>query len=57
MACSGDVVKDVQADEGSLGPVNNEDIADANCNITVSPMEGINVDYVPEQAWDHFEAW
>jgi ubiquitin carboxyl-terminal hydrolase 4/11/15 len=49
--------KGVQLDETSIGPIDNSDIADSDGNIIVSPAEGLNVDYIPEQAWEHFLQW
>jgi ubiquitin carboxyl-terminal hydrolase 4/11/15 len=57
-ACSGKADKDdTLIDESSLASIDNSDIADSDGNITVSPAEGINVDYVPTEAWEHFVLW
>jgi ubiquitin carboxyl-terminal hydrolase 4/11/15 len=56
-ACSGQATKEVPVDESSIAAVNNDDIADVAGNLGLNHTEGIDVDYVPEQAWEHFEQW
>jgi len=57
-ACSGTVDKNgSQIDESSVNPVDNSDIANPEGNISVSPIEGLNVDYIPKEAWEHFVQW
>jgi ubiquitin carboxyl-terminal hydrolase 4/11 len=55
-ACSGKVEKN-EADESSIPAVDNSDIATVEGNISMTPAEGLNVDYVPEQAWEHLVQW
>lgn len=57
-ACSGKVDKTgSQIYESNLGPVDNSDIADQQGKIKVSPQDGLNVDYIPKEAWDHLVTW
>jgi ubiquitin carboxyl-terminal hydrolase 4/11/15 len=57
-ACTGrDEKNETHVDESKITPVDNADIADARGNIIVTPSEGVNVEFLPAEAWEHLVAW
>lgn len=53
-ACRGVAGKDGPQD---VGPVDNSSIADATGRLSAQLVEGVTVEYVPEQAWKLFVEW
>ena len=56
-ACSGEVDKEGPVTEQDLGPVDNSRLLDEYGNLVSSLMEGIDVEYVPEEIWKYFVEW
>ncbi|KAK2463565.1 hypothetical protein APHAL10511_004316 [Amanita phalloides] len=55
-ACTGEVDKEGPVNEQDLGPVNNASLLDQYGNLR-QLIEGIDVEYVPEQVWHLFITW
>jgi ubiquitin carboxyl-terminal hydrolase 4/11 len=53
-ACTGAAGKDGPQD---VGPVDNSGIADAAGRLSAQLLEGVTVEYVPEQAWNLYVEW
>lgn len=56
-ACSGEVDKEGGVDESALGPINNSSLFDKDGNVTSTLLEGIDVDFLPKEAWALFVTW
>src|SRR6266550_3619461 len=56
-ACTGETDKEVSVSERELGPVNNASLLDEYGNLRKGLVEGIDVEYVPEEIWRSFNAW
>lgn len=56
-ACSGEEDKEGRIEEKDLGPVDNSSLVNIRGEITSSLVEGVDVEYVPEQAWNLFVTW
>ncbi|THH28573.1 hypothetical protein EUX98_g5618 [Antrodiella citrinella] len=56
-ACSGDVDKDGPVTQAELGPVDNSNLVDNNGILQIPPLEGVDVEYHPEQAWQYLVSW
>jgi DUSP domain len=52
MVCTGGLDK-----EEDLGPVDNSLLLDGDGNLNRDIQEGIDVEYVPTEAWSHFTMW
>lgn len=56
-ACSGEVDKEGPVSETDLGPVDNSPLVDSFGNIDTPPVDGINVEFFPQKAWDSLVSW
>lgn len=56
-ACSGQVDKEGQIKEEDLGPVDNGNIVNTHGRLAQTCTEGVDVDFVPQEAWDAFVQW
>ncbi|KAL4073013.1 hypothetical protein V8B97DRAFT_297817 [Scleroderma yunnanense] len=56
-ACQGTMDKSGPIEEKDIGPVDNTPLVDQNGNLTSSITEGVDVEFVPEDAWKAFVAW
>ncbi|KAL0572285.1 hypothetical protein V5O48_009688 [Marasmius crinis-equi] len=56
-ACKGEVDKEGPVVEEDLGPVAVAGLLDQYGNLKAGLAEGIEVEYVPEEAWNHFVSW
>lgn len=56
-ACTGEVDKEGGMEESDLGPVDNSHLLDKDGNITSSLLEGVDVEFVPEDVWALFVSW
>jgi ubiquitin carboxyl-terminal hydrolase 4/11/15 len=56
-ACTGEVDKEGGVEESTLGPVDNSSLLDKDGNITSALVEGIDAEFVPEDAWALFVTW
>ena len=56
-ACTGVVDKEGPLTEQELGPVDNSSLLDSYDNLLASLVEGVEVEYVPEEVWSHFVLW
>jgi ubiquitin carboxyl-terminal hydrolase 4/11/15 len=56
-ACTGEVDKDGPVGEEELGPVNNSGLLDTYGNLLPSLVEGVDLEYVPEEVWNLFVQW
>uniref|UniRef100_A0A8H8CI78 ubiquitinyl hydrolase 1 n=1 Tax=Psilocybe cubensis TaxID=181762 RepID=A0A8H8CI78_PSICU len=56
-ACTGEIDKEGPLTERDLGPVDNTSILDDYNNLLPSLIEGVDVEYVPEDVWNLFLAW
>ncbi|KAF9269146.1 cysteine proteinase [Marasmius fiardii PR-910] len=56
-ACKGEVDKEGPLSERDLGPVAVESLLDQYGNLKPGLVEGMDVEYVPEEAWNHFVTW
>ena len=56
-ACTGEVDKEGPVSEEELGPVNNSGLLDTYGNLQPSLMEGVDLEYVPEEIWNLFVQW
>lgn len=57
-ACTGVIDKEGPIEEKDIGPVDNGHLADINGNLTdASVAEGVDVDFVPEEAWELLVEW
>ncbi|ESK97845.1 ubiquitin carboxyl-terminal hydrolase [Moniliophthora roreri MCA 2997] len=56
-ACSGEVDKDGPVSEQDLGPVSVSSLLDQYGNLKPGLVEGVDVEYVPQEAWDHLVRW
>ncbi|CAL1715008.1 unnamed protein product [Somion occarium] len=57
LACSGEEDKEGRVNEADLGPVDNSSLVDASGNLISSATEGVDVEFVPEQAWNLLVQW
>ena len=55
-ACSGELDKEGPLEEKDVGPVNNSSLVDKDGNL-VYAVEGIDVEYVPQEAWSYLISW
>lgn len=55
-ACSGEEDKEGRVEESDLGPVNNVDILNTDGSL-VQCTEGVDVEFIPEEAWKLLEQW
>ncbi|THV05573.1 UCH-domain-containing protein [Dendrothele bispora CBS 962.96] len=56
-ACSGDMSKEGPVAESDLGPVATAPLLDDFGNLKSSLTEGIDVDYIHQDAWNHLTNW
>jgi ubiquitin carboxyl-terminal hydrolase 4/11 len=56
-ACTGEVDKDGAVSEQDLGPPSVSPLLDQYGNLKPGLAEGVDVEYVPEEAWNHFVQW
>ncbi|KAL0065156.1 hypothetical protein AAF712_007826 [Marasmius tenuissimus] len=56
-ACKGEVDKEGQVLEEDLGPVVVAGLLDQYGNLKAGLAEGIDLEYVPEEAWNYFVNW
>lgn len=56
-AVSGVADKEGPVDESDLGPVDNSSLVNSQGNLSVSAVGGIDVEYVPQDAWDLLVSW
>lgn len=56
-ACAGEVDKEGPVTEQELGPIDNSPLLDAYQNLKTSLVEGVEVEYVPEDIWTHLTGW
>ncbi|KAJ3557337.1 hypothetical protein NM688_g1526 [Phlebia brevispora] len=56
-ACVGEEDKEGAIEEKDVGPVDNSNLVDMSGNITAPCTEGIDVEFVPEQAWNLLAMW
>lgn len=56
-ACTGEVDKEGAVDESSIGPVDNSALVDAGGQFISTALEGVDVEFVPREAWDAFMHW
>ena len=56
-ACTGVVDKEGHVREEDLGPVDNSGLLDAYGNLQPSLVEGVDLEYVPEEVWNLFVQW
>lgn len=56
-ACTGEVDKEGGVDEGALGPPDNSALLDKDGNVTPSLVEGVDVEFVPNDVWELFISW
>ncbi|TCD71861.1 CSN-associated deubiquitinating enzyme Ubp12 [Steccherinum ochraceum] len=56
-ACTGEVDKEGGVTEAELGPVDNSVLVDAAGILVSPPVERVDVEYIPAQAWSYFEDW
>jgi hypothetical protein len=55
--CSGEPDKEGLVTEEDLGPVDNSWLLDGDGNLNLGIQEGVDVEYVPAEAWSHFTTW
>jgi ubiquitin carboxyl-terminal hydrolase 4/11 len=56
-ACTGEVDKAGPVSEQDLGPVDNATLIDTYGNLRLSLLEGVDIEFVPEETWQHFVDW
>ncbi|KAF8745494.1 hypothetical protein AX14_008914 [Amanita brunnescens Koide BX004] len=56
-ACTGQADKEGPVGEHELGPVNNASLLDEYGNLRRGVVEGVDMEYVPEDAWLSFSSW
>ncbi|KAF8887293.1 hypothetical protein BD779DRAFT_1527312 [Infundibulicybe gibba] len=56
-ACTGEVDKEGPVTEQELGPVDNSQLLDSYGNLKLSVVEGVDMEYVPEETWSHLISW
>lgn len=56
-ACSGEEDKEGKVEEKDLGAVDNKPLVDIRGELTASCVEGVDVEFVPEQVWRLFVSW
>lgn len=56
-ACSGEIDKEGQVKEEDLGPVDNGNLVDTHGRLSQPCAEGVDVEFVPEEAWNAFLQW
>ena len=56
-ACTGEADKDGPVNEQELGPVNNAGLLDQYGNLQTSLVEGVDVEYIPEETWHLLVSW
>lgn len=56
-AVSGVADKEGPVNESDLGPVDNSPLVNAQGNLIVSPGAGIDVEYLPQDAWNLLVSW
>lgn len=56
-ACTGEVDKRGPISEADLGPVNNSSLLDEYSHLRSPIVEGMDVEYVPEEAWNLLVTW
>ncbi|KAI0788771.1 hypothetical protein C8Q75DRAFT_767864 [Abortiporus biennis] len=56
-ACSGEVDKEGAVSEKDLGPVDNSTLVDSRGNLISPIVEHVDVEYVPEEAWNLLVSW
>lgn len=56
-ACAGQADKEGPVTEQELGPVNNASLLDEYGKLRTGLAEGMDVEYVPEDAWNFFNSW
>lgn len=56
-ACRGVIDKEGPVTEQDIGPVDNTRLLDSYGNLQLSLVEGIDLEYVPEETWQHFMTW
>ncbi|KAF5336704.1 hypothetical protein D9758_015091 [Tetrapyrgos nigripes] len=56
-ACNGEVGKEGPVAENDLGPVATAPLLDDFGNLKPGLMEGIDVEYMPQDAWDKLTSW
>ncbi|KIY53386.1 cysteine proteinase [Fistulina hepatica ATCC 64428] len=56
-ATSGEIDKEGPLSEDELGPVDNASLLDSLGNLNADAVEGIDMDYVPEDVWKRFVEW
>ena len=56
-ACAGVVDKEGHLTEQELGSVDNSSLLDSYNNLLTSIVEGVEVEYVPEEIWSQFVSW
>ncbi|EGN96654.1 hypothetical protein SERLA73DRAFT_111301 [Serpula lacrymans var. lacrymans S7.3] len=57
IACEGIIDKDGKVEEKDLGPVDNTPLLDKDGNVVSSLLEGVDVEFVPQHAWDALVTW
>ncbi|RDB15775.1 Ubiquitin carboxyl-terminal hydrolase 4 [Hypsizygus marmoreus] len=56
-ACTGEIDKEGLVSEQDLGPVDNSRLLDSYGNLQSSLVEGVDLEYVPEEVWKLFFDW
>ncbi|KAI6149803.1 cysteine proteinase [Pisolithus tinctorius] len=56
-ACQGTMDKGGAVEEKDIGPVDNTPLVAQDGNLTSDLTEGVNVEFLPEDAWNAFTAW
>ncbi|KAI0065534.1 cysteine proteinase [Artomyces pyxidatus] len=56
-AVTGEQDKEGGVDERDIGPVDNTSIVDASGQLSSNPTEGVDVEYLPEDAWSLLVTW
>lgn len=57
MACQGILDKSGPVEEHDVSPVDNTPLVDRDGNLTSNSVEGVDVEFVPEEAWKAFITW
>lgn len=56
-ACTGEIDKEGGVEESAIGPVDNSSLLDKDTNVISALVEGIDVEFVPKDAWELFVTW
>jgi ubiquitin carboxyl-terminal hydrolase 4/11/15 len=56
-ACTGEVDKEGGVEQSELGPIDNSPLLDKDENVTSGLVEGIDVEFVPKEAWELLVTW